>query len=621
MIVGSCSRKRSSNMECYGDSSEDDNSTSTSTSNSILLTDDESKKFARQNHSEIEKRRREKMNTYIQELCNIIPSCSAMKSKLDKLTILRMAVQHMKSLRGATISCKEANYKPSFLSEDEIKQLILENAEGFLFVVSCDRGRILYMSESVMTYLNIPKEYLLGQSIMDMLHPKDIGKVKEQLSSLDLLPAERLIDAKTGMLVRSEALPSPPQLSSGARRSFFCRMRKVNEQTVKSEAPTPQNSKKRVKHSQERKNYVTVHCTGYLKSWPSSKVENFKDNEMDNGNCNLTCLVAIGRLQPILGNQKSNSKDIAVDNNECSIQVVPLEYVSRLAADGKLTFADQRVTIILGYLPQEFVGTSVYEYYHIDDIPKMAEFHKSVLTSKETQQVEYLFKAKNGEFLKFHSRMFCFRNPWTKEIEYIVSTNTTINLETNIQQSSNNTKSQLQKALNDTKAVNEASEILGLPVGTRIGAGKIGRMIADEVMELEKSETSSLGENSLKNYSTIHRSPSILSSQSFTYSSDSASLDISLNSCGFIASSGRMTQANQSSASCAPVRQNQSHSSVQNLLELSSNAPSPSPLGKETGENIGGGEDEAAMAFIMSMLEADAGLGGSVDLTEMPWPF
>lgn len=79
---------------------------------------------------------------------------------------------------------------------------------------------------------------------------------------------------------------------------------------------------------------------------------------------------------------------------------------------------------MLGFLPQELLGTSMYEYYHHDDIPMLAESHKAALQS--TQQVLtpiYRMRSKDGNFVRVQSDWKSFKNPWTKEIEYLTAKN------------------------------------------------------------------------------------------------------------------------------------------------------------------------------------------------------
>ena len=40
------------------------------------------------------------MNAYINELSDMVPTCNGLPKKPDKLTILKMAVTYIKSLRG-----------------------------------------------------------------------------------------------------------------------------------------------------------------------------------------------------------------------------------------------------------------------------------------------------------------------------------------------------------------------------------------------------------------------------------------------------------------------------------------------------------------------------------------
>ena len=145
-------------------------------------------RYARENHCEIERRRRNKMSAYITELSDMVPTCNALARKPDKLTILRMAVAHIKQLRGITNTPpNDGTYKPSLLTDNELKHLILEAADGFLFVVSCDTGRVIYVSDSITPVLNHAQSEWFGASLHDFVHPEDQEKVMISASDTQIM--------------------------------------------------------------------------------------------------------------------------------------------------------------------------------------------------------------------------------------------------------------------------------------------------------------------------------------------------------------------------------------------------------------------------------------------------
>lgn len=99
------------------------------------------------------------MNNLIDELSAMIPACQPMPRKLDKLTVLRKAVQHLKALKSNSAWCflnaanvdllsltpcflglisvgsssgfTDTTHKPSFLPHDELRSLLLRvKADG-----------------------------------------------------------------------------------------------------------------------------------------------------------------------------------------------------------------------------------------------------------------------------------------------------------------------------------------------------------------------------------------------------------------------------------------------------------------------------------------------------------
>jgi len=609
-----------------------------------LMSAEDQRKYLKENHSQIEKRRRDKMNTYIKELCNLIPACKAMSRKTDKLTILRLAVQHMKTLRGSLDSYTEGNYKPPILTDKELKQLILPRSDGFMFVVDTARGRLLFVSESVQETLSFTSQDLTGQSLFDIVHPKDISKVKEQLTNIDSTPRERLIDSKTMLPLDSgagEVASSIARFHPGARRAFLCRMKcrgagggvKQEEEslanlTTSTASSSSGSGKKRKSGGGGEKKYLAIQCTGYLKSWPMSKVGLHADySESDNyEESSMSCLVAVARIQP--------SYRVAIEDSleRGQSRAAGVEFISRHGPDGKFSFVDQRVSLVLGYTPQELLGTSLYEHIQFDDIPALAEAHRNVLKKNEEICTPYFrFRTKDGSFVKLESKWKQFRNPWTKEIEYLISKNVLL---------ISNEKEDEGRSYTDSDDMNffsksgtsSAEPSRQSPPGRDIqrvitnytDAAKIGRKIADEAREDWSASNSPMSVSSPQSQSGDQKSSSLITEKSSRLSLATAMAEVEQDRSklgGVIVNSKKSSTCPTSTAattsrggkgtSGAPL------SLSEQIMQGAANAKRHSPQSSSASSE---GNDDAAMAVIMSLLEADAGLGGPVDFSGLPWP-
>ncbi|XP_042627890.1 aryl hydrocarbon receptor nuclear translocator isoform X3 [Cyprinus carpio] len=378
-------------------------------------------RFARENHSEIERRRRNKMTAYITELSDMVPTCSALARKPDKLTILRMAVSHMKSLRGSGSSSTDGAYKPSFLTDQELKHLVLEVADGFLFVVSCETGRVVYVSDSVTPVLNQAQSDWLGSSLYDQLHPDDTEKLREQLSTSENNNAGRMLDMKTGT-VKKEGGQASVRMSMGTRRSFICRMRcgvcpvePVSMNRLHFLRSRNRNGLGPPKEGEPQ--YAVVHCTGFIKSWPPAGVT-LSEEEADNNQGNRFCLVAIGRLQVTCCPSDTNINSISV----------PVEFISRHSCQGLYTFVDHRCQATVGFQPQELLGKNILEFAHPEDQGLLRDSLQQVVKLRgQVLSVMFRFRSKSREWIWMRTSSFTFQNPFSEEIEYIICTNANVN--------------------------------------------------------------------------------------------------------------------------------------------------------------------------------------------------
>ncbi|XP_031549342.1 circadian locomoter output cycles protein kaput-like [Actinia tenebrosa] len=354
----------------------------------------------RTTRNESEKRRRDKLNIYINELASMVPTCATSQKKLDKTTVLKMTVNYMRIHNDLTSSVlgKEYGLHMSFLSSGEISCLLDESLNGFIFVLS-RIGEIVYMSQSITPLLGYEVDQIMGRNLIDFVHPEDKSIVLYELSGDN---KDCIMQSDVNGLHRINSKPT--------RHSFDVRIECVSD-----------------KHFTDNQDpYEMVHVLGYTDIWETKK----QSQDTIVSGCNAVtrrdqqgqafteknrCLVAVGCLT------RPGLKRFATVNES-----PPVEFESRHTMDGKFLFVDPRSITLTGFWPYELLGSSMYSYIHHEDMQMLASVHQLLLEYGECKTEPYRMRSKGDQWLWMKSRSFISYNHWNSKPEFFCSTNVAV---------------------------------------------------------------------------------------------------------------------------------------------------------------------------------------------------
>ncbi|KYO32838.1 hypothetical protein Y1Q_0009417 [Alligator mississippiensis] len=350
-----------------------------------LMDEDEKDRAKRASRNKSEKKRRDQFNVLIKELCTMLQG-HGHPLKMDKSTILQRTIdflQKQKEITAQTEACEiRQDWKPSFLSNEEFTQLMLEALDGFLIALTTD-GIIIYVSDSVSSLLGHVPSDLVDQNILNFLPEREQSDVYKLLSShvlmtdpvaTDFLHAEKQIEFCCH-LARGSLDPNEPLT--------YEYVKFVVDFKYFTHVPTPA-------------------CNGF----ESAIARAFRSATEEQ-----ICLVATVRLVT-----PQFLKELCNTEEPCE------EFTSRHSLEWKFLSLDHRAPPIIGYLPFEVLGTSGYDYYHADDLELLARCHEHLMQFGKGKSCYYRFLTKGQQWIWLQTHYYITYHQWNSKPEFIVCT-------------------------------------------------------------------------------------------------------------------------------------------------------------------------------------------------------
>ncbi|XP_054623012.1 period circadian protein homolog 2 isoform X2 [Dunckerocampus dactyliophorus] len=243
----------------------------------------------------------------------------------------------------------------------------LKNNDIFAVAVSLITGRIVYMSDQAASILNCKREVFKNTKFVEFLIPQDVS-VFYSFTTPYRLPSWSMC---TG------AESSPPDCMQ--EKSFFCRISGGKE------------------------------CKGDLQYYPFRMTPYLMKVQVTvHAEDQFCCLLLAERVH-----SGYDAPRIPTDKRIFTTTHSP----SCVFQD-----VDERAVPLLGYLPQDLIGTPVLLHLHPNDRPIMLAIHRKILqyAGQPFDHSSIRFRARNGEYVILDTSWSSFVNPWSRKVSFVI---------------------------------------------------------------------------------------------------------------------------------------------------------------------------------------------------------
>ncbi|NXC25741.1 PER3 protein, partial [Campylorhamphus procurvoides] len=319
----------------------------------------------------------------IQEMKKCLPEEKRSSSKPSTISALNYALQCVQQVQANNDFFQALNDRRAFQTDVvtySIEELVAvasehtpKNTDTFVAVFSLLSGRIVHISEQAASILNCKKKVLDSSRFVELLVPQDVS-VFYTHTDHSHLPLWNM-ESQTASLYEYAQV-----------KSFFCRIRGGKDQ------------------GEETRSYP-FRITPYL-------VHVCTSVHVDAESC---CLALAEKIHSgYEGKSGDSTPRIPMDKRIFTTTHTP----GCVFLD-----IDDRAVPLLGYLPQDLIGTSILMYLHPEDRPLMITIHRKILKFAGQPPFEHLpirFCTQNGDYVILDTSWSSFVNPWSRKVVFII---------------------------------------------------------------------------------------------------------------------------------------------------------------------------------------------------------